>query len=201
MKIILFAFLVITITSAHAGGNIESRLALVSVPFFRPHSGPHEFLGTHVIAFKETRRSSLLVQPLILEGYLGYKPADRSLVKHVTRPQLSHIVVRENVILITNKNQQTRWNLSERPVLHITFLGLRALLEGNVNTLKEHFTLEYTTSKNTWKLLLRPRNEFVSRHMESLKITGGNSHIESIEIVMTNGDQQHMQLSNVPPDT
>ena len=108
VKIRFFILLIISVTPIHADSNIESQLALVSVPFFRPHSGPHEFLGTHVIAFKETRRSSLLVQPLILEGYLGSKPADRSLVKHVTRPQLSHIVVRENVILITNKNQQTR---------------------------------------------------------------------------------------------
>lgn len=200
VKIRFFILLIISVTPIHADSSIESQLALVSVPFSRPNSGPHEFLGTHIIAFMETRYSSLLVQPLILEGYLGYKPANRSLVKHVTWPRESHISIDATAIVITNNNQQTRWHLSERPVLHITFLGLRALLEGNLTSLREHFALGYTTSENTWQLLLRPRNKLISQHMESWRITGEESQIDSIQIIMTNGDRQHMQLSKSSPD-
>lgn len=152
--------------------------------------------------YHESRSSSFLSIPVDSHGILELSP-DGTLIKAQTHPEAWRVEVTAEHATVTVPGQAPRVaELAEIPAANALATGLRALFQGDGDTLQRHFEIDYTASPaphTAWRLRLRPRAWDAARFLAVLTVHGVDARIERIDIEEADGDRSVLEL-RAPPE-
>lgn len=149
----------------------------------------------HTAKFHETRRLTLLSEPVELEGRLVFHAPDR-LEKHTLVPQREDLVVDGQWVNVSlpDQNTEMRFNIADDPVLHGLLFSLQSLLNGKPENLSRIFTLEAWGDSSHWTLRLKPVSAEMKKRLQILRVTGEGRWLRTIELWETSGDYMIMTI-------
>jgi len=145
--------------------------------------------------FVERKYLHMLNQPLESSGTLIYA-APGHLEKNTERPKPESLVVdRDNLTVTGGPDGQSRsLSLSDNPEIGAIVESVRATLAGDDESLNRFYVVRLQGSLPAWTLLLEPRDPKVLAMVSSIRITGRNSRIESVETFEAGGDRSVMTV-------
>jgi hypothetical protein len=124
------------------------------------------------IAFKEVRYSSLLREPLIVSGELGYA-GPTELERKVLAPYREITTISGDSVRVERDAEQPRtFALKRAPELRGLLAGFSALLAGDIPTLRRNFTVQLSGSENSWNLELTPVDTSAQRRVNRILVNG-----------------------------
>ena len=146
--------------------------------------------------FKETVSSHLLTQPLKTQGTLHFIPP-AGLEKHITAPYDERYVVEGDRVFMENKTKGTKNTVSlhDYPVLRAFIEAFRSTLANDLLTLKRFYRVELQGEPRRWVLILHPLDTAVQELVESIRLSGEQEHVRSIEILAPGGDRSVMVIT------
>jgi len=145
--------------------------------------------------FEETAFSTLLTEPLKTRGILRFTPPS-ILEKHVTAPQDERYVVEGDTILFESKASGMNGTLSlqEYPVLRAFVEAFRSTLANDVVTLRRFFHMTLQGEPRRWVLILLPVDNAMQKMVKSIRFSGEEARVESIEVLAPDGDRTVMVI-------
>jgi hypothetical protein len=149
--------------------------------------------------FTELRHSELLFAPITLHGTLAF--VDGRLIKHIQQPFDEQFTVEGETLTINHDGQKEpqQLNLADYPPL-LTFVTVfRATLQGDLETLQQHYLTAISGNARAWRLQLRPREAAVAVHLKSVEIEGTVNGIARFTIEEQNGDGSTLELGEGTP--
>ena len=148
-----------------------------------------------VIAFRETRRSSLYADPAVYTGVLEYHASSGALVKKLTEPLPATLTVDNRFITVETEGRRRRLSLRGRPALLAMANGYRALATARRDELEESFHMELRRRpEKRWHILLHPRTARLARDVTRVMIRGREHQVDGITTELANGDRQDLVL-------
>ena len=150
----------------------------------------------HQAPYEETHVSQILTEPLLSKGTLSFTPPSR-LEKHVFSPYEEWYVIEGDSLLWKDTVNGTTKELSleDYPILLSFVEGFRAVLAGDLSTLKNWFALDLSGSKNNWNLTLTPRDEEIRQFVAAIRFAGKEDKITRIEIREASGDHSILTMT------
>ena len=148
--------------------------------------------------FTESRTSGFLITDIQLSGKLHYRAPD-FIRKIVETPYEQITTINGDNVSIEKINARgestTRhYSLGAHESLQSTVEGIRATLSGNYEYLQESFEIEVSGNRESWSVLLLPRNDVIGQQIESILIMGMGGRISSIDTTNTDGDKSRLRL-------
>lgn len=124
------------------------------------------------VAFTEARFSTLLREPLIVRGELGYL-GPNDLERRVTAPYRETTAIRDDAVRVQRDGEIARtFALKRAPELKGFLEAFTALLAGDANTLEANFSVTATGDDERWSLNLTPHDARERRRLRSIEIYG-----------------------------
>lgn len=149
--------------------------------------------------FVELRGSALLEAPLRVTGEYRRPEAD-VLVRAVTAPHPETTTIRDGTITIERNGKARRFALSRAPELGGLQAGFGALLSGDGDALRAHFTLAAEGTRGDWRLRLAPRDAALAKTLERIVLFGHGAEVRCIETHAAKGDVQRTLLAGAAVD-
>lgn len=155
----------------------------------------------HRAQFHETRRLTMLSEPLELEGTLLFRGPDH-LEKHTDAPQRETMVADGEWISVNSPEHRNslRFNIADDPVLHGLLFSLRSLLNGEPQRLSELFDVEAWGGSDEWILRLKPRASALAERIRAVRVQGEDRWLRKIELWETSGDYVAMTIDSEEPE-
>ena len=143
--------------------------------------------------FTETHHSRFLKKPLVTHGRLIFE-MPTTIEKFIYEPFRERYRVEGDSLLIENRPQGVHRNVSihDYPPLQAFVEGMRGILTGDWELLRQYYTLKLLGSRDDWKLSLLPREELLAEKIDSIRVSGRRGNITTIAIWETNGDHSEM---------
>ena len=143
-----------------------------------------------VIAYSETRHSSLLKEPLVSTGELRFRPPD-TLERTVKTPFAERYVIEGDRMTIERPGggPPRTLSLASQPLLANLVATIRALLRGDLQTLERLYRIELAGSPDGWALTLLPSDPTMVEFVASVRVTGRGGTLDEMEAVEPNGDR------------
>jgi len=143
-----------------------------------------------VIAYTETRRSSLLKEPLVTTGELRFRPP-AALERTVKTPFEERYVIEGDRLTIERPGSGAGRTLSlaSQPLLANLVETIRALLRGDLPALERLYRIELAGSRNDWVLTLLPSDPAMVDFVASVRVSGHAGALDEMEVVEPNGDR------------
>jgi len=155
------------------------------------------------LTFVEQRKSIFLVDEFELTGSMLYR-APGYMEKNTLRPFPETVVIDDDLITIEktrvgSKNDGAkeiqRYTIASHFLLHTAVESIRAILGGNIESLKENYLVEMSGEKSQWLLNLTPIPERIKAQVEAISLSGSGVEINKIEIINPDGDQTRLLLT------
>jgi hypothetical protein len=145
--------------------------------------------------FVETRHLALLSRPLELKGSLTYERPNR-LAKHVETPFDELLTVNGEALSLVNKTkgEQRFLSLREQPALRALVESVRATLAGDRAQLERHYRIQFSGTRDAWRLHLVPRDAQLRGFVESVTLSGAAARLQRIEALEGSGDRSVMTI-------
>jgi hypothetical protein len=125
------------------------------------------------IRFTEVRFSSLLREPLIVSGELGYSGPE-SLDRRVDTPYRETTTIRGDSVQVEREGEAQRsFALKRAPELQGLLTGFSALLAGDPTVIHRAFNVSTTGSDESWSLFLEPSDPRARRRLQQIRVDGG----------------------------
>lgn len=139
------------------------------------------------------RFSSLLKQPVIVSGTLGYAgPA--TLDRHVTQPYREDTEIRGESVLVRREGEAVRsFALKRAPELQGLLTAFTALLAGDYAAVEHAFTITATGDRDGWQLALTPRDARLGKRVKQIRIEG-RSDIPGCFSILNDNDGASVML-------
>ena len=193
-RIALFTLAVLALLAApvRAGNTVE-------------HPGSNAALQQIMLALQSVKQSQarfverkylrMLNQPLESSGTLIYVAPDH-LEKNTERPKPERLVVDRNSLVIAGGNggQNRSLSLSDNPAIGAIVESVRATLAGDGESLSRFYAVRLKGGLPAWTLVLEPRDPKAQAMVSSIRISGRNSRIETIETFEAGGDRSVMTV-------
>jgi hypothetical protein len=152
--------------------------------------------------FVELRGSKLLKAPLRIVGEYRHPDAN-TLVREVRSPYAETTTIRagEAVIERTGKSPR-RVSLARVPELAGIQASFGAMLDGDAERLRRHYTLDADGRRHDWRLSLTPKDAKVAARIGSIVLHGRGAELRCIETVPAagEGDVQRTLLAGAARD-
>jgi len=133
------------------------------------------------IAFAEVRFSSLLSEPLIVSGELGYS-GPTSLDRRVAKPYRETTAIRGESVLVERDGERPRsFALKRVPELRGLMNAFSALLAGDAAALRRSFAVQVTGNEDSWTLELTPL-ETNARPLKNILVNGSGDEARCFSI-------------------
>ncbi len=146
--------------------------------------------------FKETYYSSLFREPVTTKGTLTFTAPSR-VEKHVLAPFEERYLADGDSLIVEQRTKGTlqKISLEEHPLLKAFVEGFRAVLAGDRETLRQFYDVRVEGEQSRWILTLRPLDQVMRGQVKSIRFTGKDDSITSIEIRESNGDRSEMVIT------
>jgi outer membrane lipoprotein carrier protein LolA len=145
--------------------------------------------------FTERRTMSILNKPLESSGVLRYTAPDR-LEKHTLQPADEVLLVERDQITLERAGRKRVLALGDYPALQALVESMRGTLAGDAATLTRFYEARLDGSEARWVLTLVPRERQMSELVATIRLTGRNAHVETIDIFETGGDRTTMTIDD-----
>lgn len=152
------------------------------------------------VRFEETAFSTLLTEPLKTQGILRFIPP-ATLEKHVTVPHDERYLIDGDKVVFESKRKGINRSLSlqDSPALRGFVEAFRSTLTNDVVTLKRFYRVTLQGEPRRWVLILRPLETAVQELVASIRFSGDEGQLRSIEILTPDGDRSVMVLTTGAP--
>lgn len=152
--------------------------------------GPSDHVG-----FTEHRHIRYLSDTLVSSGTMHF--TDGVLFKKVTSPEAETFEIRNDQVIHTNAaDEKTRIDVNEYPVLRGLVVTLRAVLGGNINSLRDLFDLGLSGMEKDWTLVMTPLGEALSGNLRKIVLQGSAGQVQTIQIDERNGDKTVIKVEH-----
>ena len=142
-------------------------------------------------AFVEVRDSPLLRAPLRVSGEYR-RPDARTLVREVRAPYAETTTLRDGEAVLAREGRpERRFALSRAPELAALQGSFGALLSGDVESLRRHYTIDAQGSAADWSLRLVPRDARLAAQLRDLVLRGGGDELHCIEHTPVKGERRY----------
>jgi outer membrane lipoprotein-sorting protein len=139
-------------------------------------------------SFVETRTSTLLKEPMVVEGTLGWRRPDR-LVREVKAPYRETSVIEGATMKLTGRDGTSRTVPVPDGAPRALVEALRATLAGDLAQLERHFAVTVGGSSAQWTLTLAPKDPALGALIGRVDFAGRGAAIERIEVLEAGGDR------------
>ena len=148
--------------------------------------------------FVEHRTSSFLMNEVRLSGKLYYRAPD-FIRKTVETPYEQITTIAGDTVSIEKVNargESTKrsYSLGSHDSLKSAVESVRATLSGNYDFLNKSFEVEVTGNRESWSVLLLPRDGAMRDQVERILIMGVDGKISSIDTINADGDESQLRL-------
>lgn len=152
------------------------------------------------LQFEETAFSTLLTEPLKTQGILRFTPP-ATLEKHVTAPHDERYLIDGDKVVFESKRKGVNRSLSlqDYPALRGFVEAFRSTLTDDVATLKRFYRVTLQGEPRRWVLILRPLDNAVQELVASIRFSGEEGRVRSIEILTPDGDRSVMVITTGAP--
>lgn len=153
--------------------------------------------------FVETRSSIFLSKPIELYGTIIFD-ADQAMEKIIEKPFFEHFIINSEFIVVHRKNvdgksdttKTIQYSLVKYPFLAKAISGVSNLFAGDRLLLDELYHSTLSGTKNSWKLVLEPKDVDLSDFISSITVYGSKGEIQRIHTLEADGDESDMILSD-----
>jgi hypothetical protein len=150
------------------------------------------------VPFTETRQSGLLTEPLEVSGTLRRDAAGR-LIRETRSPRReTQILAASYVEIRRDSGHRQRFALHRAPELGALRQALNAILEGDPETLVEHFHTRLAHNDDHWILNLKPRSESLSSRVVSLELAGTGPLLQGLQMTLVDGEVIQTRFNDIP---
>ena len=145
------------------------------------------------IPFQEQRGNALLAEPLVLTGEVEFG-ADGALSKSIETPFRERVVITRDTLELTRDGRTRRLSLQRKDDVRQFHVALRALLEGDVQTLRGLFAIESTRNADCWRLVLVPAGPPLASFVDRMIVSGRSSRVLEVRTEHAADDWQSMSF-------
>jgi len=139
------------------------------------------------VAFREVRFSSLVNEPLIVAGELGYS-GPTSLDRRVTEPYRETVAIRGESVRVEREGEPPRsFGLNRAPELRGLLSSFTALLAGDPGALERSFSVAANGTDDAWTLELKPSDARARRRLQQIVVTGRADVPQCFTMLTANG--------------
>jgi len=151
------------------------------------------------VRFIETKKLSVLSEPIRQEGILEFRPPS-TLSKHVEKPMEEHYVIEGSSVTVSKPGEASnlQLNLSDYPALQAFAEGLRAPLTGDLETLQHYWTTSLGGSWRRWTLILTPASPELAALIRHVRLEGQDDRLIRMTLEETGGDSSTLELLRTP---
>jgi len=147
-------------------------------------------------SFQESRRLTVLVDPIETTGQLYFLPPNR--LARVTRwPTPSRVIVDDRVVILEDGLGRRELNLEKSPIGQSLIGGIVLLLGGNLEGLQRLYETAYEAHDEAWTLTMVPIQSTLRSMIREIRAEGRGQDITRMTTVETNGDLTTMELTNI----
>lgn len=145
--------------------------------------------------FTERKTVRMLNAPLVTSGTLTYVAPDH-MQKVTLSPTHEHFALDGDQVTITGgpQNDTHTFSVNDYPQIGGLVEGIRATLAGDLAALDRFYAVQLSGNPSDWQLLLKPKNDELTRVIKWVRILGSNDHIRSIQTEESDGDQSDMVI-------
>ncbi|MDH5833247.1 fatty acyl CoA synthetase [Luteimonas sp. M1R5S59] len=140
--------------------------------------------------FVEVRESQMLKAPLRVSGEYR-RPDAGTLVREVRAPYAETTTIRDGEAVLARAGKpDRRFPLARAPELAALHGSFGALLAGDAETLRRHYTIDAQGGADRWSLRLVPRDPKLAARLRDLVLHGRGADLHCIENTPVKGDVQ-----------
>ena len=156
----------------------------------------HRALEQHSeVTFTERRYLAILDAPLELSGKLIYE-APAHLAKHTLKPVPESFIIQGDQVRIEKPGKPAReLAIDDHPLLYALAISLRATLAGDLATLETWYVIDFSGTREDWRLQLTPRQQNWRAHLRDIVIRGRQEALSEITLHEQSGDHSVMLIS------
>lgn len=148
------------------------------------------------VEFAELRYSTMLKQPLRVQGTLRYL-GSQQLEREVATPRRELTRIDAESVRIEREGAKTRVvSLQRVPELRVLLSSFTALLSGDAAGLERDFHIETTETGGAWRITLRPLDERVQRRVPELRIEGRETRLRCFTLLDARGGASLMLIGS-----
>ena len=155
--------------------------------------------GRLEVGYRQDRLVQSIDETLSSSGRMVYRPPDRlELIQR--EPQRERAVIEGGRMSVFDGDgdEVATFELAERPGLQLTFDGVRGLLAGDAQALREAFAVSLQGGRADWTMRLEPRSEAARYHLNAIEVTGGahdgGCAVRSIDVRLRGGGRRTIHL-------
>lgn len=148
--------------------------------------------------FTETRRIELLDRTLESSGRLSFRAPD-GFVRETLRPRHEKLAVSGNTVTMSLGERSRTMQLDASPEAAVIVEAVRGTLTGNRASLERLFDSTVSGSAERWSLELVPRDMRLRGQVASLRVSGRESTVRQIEVLLADGDRSVMTIEPLAP--
>lgn len=146
--------------------------------------------------FVEVRESPMLKAPLRLSGEYR-RPDAGTLVREVRAPYAETTTIRDgHAVLAREGKPERRFALSRAPELAALQTSFGALLSGDAQALRAHYTVDAQGTAARWALRLVPRERALAERVQDIVLHGQQGELRCIETRPAKGPAQRTLLAD-----
>lgn len=139
------------------------------------------------VRFTETRKLSILIEPIETTGFLYFSPPDR-LARLTTHPGNSKVIVNGSTVVVTDANGRREMNLGSSDIARGLIDNMMVVLRGDLPELRDRYQASYSPDGCGWVLELVPRSKALRAVIERVRVSGEGAFLDRIETFEANGD-------------
>jgi hypothetical protein len=143
-------------------------------------------------AYSEYRMTTRLREPLKITGDIVFS-SQGELIKRVIEPFQETITIGNNLVRVQRVNKMREFSMAKDQGLYDFFRSLRAMLEGDIDTLDELFVVAIERDGDNWTLICKPKNKYLRRYVLEMNVSGTADEIT--EIFIDQGRKRWQRLS------
>ena len=145
--------------------------------------------------FIELKYIAALQQPLESSGELFFTAPSR-LEKHTLKPKAETLILDGDKLQITRSNgRKMTLALADRPEVSGFVESMRSTLLGDRAALERYYQLETAGSISAWQLQLTPKVESMRKIVSTIRMTGSDAQVKTIELMQADGDRSVMTIT------
>lgn len=147
--------------------------------------------------FTETKEIAILSTSLIQTGTIDFQYPDK-LIKRFDPPNSTVIEIEGDRLSILLPTKQPHYlSISNNPQLAALLDPIRAVLAGDIMTLRRYYQITLKGEKARWQIELLPRDRTVARRISGIEIFGAGPTINRYQVIEQNGDRTTTNLEPV----
>lgn len=145
-------------------------------------------------AFTETVGSKWLATPQVQTGFVKLE-ADGTLTKITREPESMIVRIGRDALSLTRADGQQRTVPATRSDVAALLVGLRGVLLGDGQSLREHYTLAASGQTQAWSLTLTPLDPSLAKRLQQITVTGAGGAIDAVRMLEPDDDVRLLEFS------